>query len=86
MAPISNIPNDEGHYNVMEKCQFQRQSEQPTTKYTIQFNSALGEITGENCRTTCDKKQGPIYSLQVNFVKKCTCKIGDFKIVEHVYM
>ena len=50
------------------------------------MNGALGEFIGENRRTTCDKKQGPNMFIVGKFCKKCTCKIGDFKIVKQVYM
>jgi hypothetical protein len=49
----------------------------------------LGEITGEN-RRTCDKKIGSnifIVGMVVGeFCKNYTCKIGDFKIMNHIYM
>ena len=32
------------------------------------------------------KKIGSNLFIVDNFCEKCTCKIGDFKIVEHVYM
>jgi hypothetical protein len=47
---------------------------------------SLGEITGKFFRTTCDKKIGSNIFIVDKFCKKCTCKIGDFKIVKHVYM
>ena len=36
--------------------------------------------------TTCDKKIASNIFIVGKFCIKCTCNIGDFKIVKHVYM
>jgi hypothetical protein len=46
----------------------------------------FGEFTGENRRTTCNKKIGSKIFIVGKFCKKCTCKIGRFKIKKHVYI
>jgi hypothetical protein len=46
----------------------------------------LGEFTGEHRRTTCDKKIGSNIFIVGKKKFKCTYKIGDLKIVKHVYM
>jgi len=45
-----------------------------------------GRSLGENRRTTCDQKIGSNTFIIDKFCKKITCKIGDFKIVKHVYI
>ena len=47
---------------------------------------ALVRSLGENRRTTCDKKIGSNIFIVGKFCNKFTCKIGEFKIVKHVYM
>jgi hypothetical protein len=56
--------------------------------YQLKFKTlgALGEFTSENRRTTCDKKIVSNIFIIGKFCKKCKCKIGDLKIVKHVYM
>jgi hypothetical protein len=49
-------------------------------------DSISGRSLGENRRTTCNKKIGSNIFIIGKFCKKFTCKIGDFKIVKHVYM
>ena len=36
--------------------------------------------------TTCDWKIGFNIFILDKFCRKCTCNIGDFKIMKHVYM
>jgi hypothetical protein len=45
-----------------------------------------GGFTGKNRRTTCNKKIGSNIFIVGKFGKKYTYKIGDSKIMKHVYM
>jgi hypothetical protein len=54
--------------------------------YNCSMSTSPGRSLGENRRTTCNKKIRSNIFIVGKFCKKFTCKIGDFKIVKHVYM
>ncbi len=50
------------------------------------YGSGGGGALAKNLETTCDKKIGSNIFIVDKFCKKCTCNIGDFKIMQYVYM
>jgi hypothetical protein len=61
-------------------------SGESTFSHVLFLWEILREITGENRRTTYNKKIGSNIFIVDKFCKKFTCKIRDFKIMKHVYM